>query len=145
MATSRPVPGLRQAVARGGSFANRDGPSLHTLRYAFKPESVDRAKSGWLRIASRGAVELRVPTASRDVIFNGHEEEYKTTELVLIRDSHGAWRLERLTRNVKNLTVARESSTARAGKPAPAQAAPIVDACKDAEVDAADLFGDDSD
>jgi len=147
-----PPKGVRLSVARGATFTSRDPPSLHTLRYAFKPESVARASSGRLRFAARGAVELRVATEAKEVVFNGNTEDHKSTEFALICDSDGSWRLEKLSKNIKNMTVSREAAPRvpppRRSPPRAARhtasasgAAALGEATEDADVDAHDLFG----
>lgn len=122
-----------------------------------------------MHLRGRGA-ELRLPTPSGDVVFNGHTEPHKTTEFALVRDADGHWSLVSLARNVKNLVPQREgdedvkrrrertlaatatattASDARAAEPR-AQSGPTAvptpsgarEVAADAEVDAADLFGD---
>ena len=102
-----PTAGEAVAVARGRTFGARDKPQMHTMRYTFKPESVGRARSGRLRLASRSAV-LEVPAGDRTVCFNGNVEPHKLTEFALICNRDGQWLIEKLSNNIKNLTVARD-------------------------------------
>jgi hypothetical protein len=51
---------------------------------------------------------------ARAVHFEGNVEPHKLTEFVLLRDSDGSLRLERLSQNVKNLKVVRDAAKATA-------------------------------
>jgi len=113
--TARLTPGVRYHVARGDSLVESGGPSYHTLRYAFKPDSVSHATNGSIHLGTSGAVKMHVQTGgARAVHFEGNVEPHKLTEFVLLRDSDGSLRLERLSQNVKNLKVVRDAAKATA-------------------------------
>ena len=113
--TARLTPGVRYHIARGDSLVESGGPSYHTLRYAFKPDSVSHATNGSIQLGTSGAVKMHVQTGgARVVSFEGNVEPHKLTEFVLLRDSDGSLRLERLSQNVKNLKVVRDAPKATA-------------------------------
>lgn len=113
--TARLTPGVKYHVARGDSLVESGGPSYHTLRYAFKPDSVSHATNGSIHLGTSGAVKMHVQTGgARAVHFEGNVEPHKLTEFVLLRDSDGSLRLERLSQNVKNLKVVRDAAKATA-------------------------------
>ena len=113
--TARLTPGVRYHVARGDSLVESGGPSYHTLRYAFLPDSVSHATNGSIHLGTSGAVKMHVQTGgARAVHFEGNVEPHKLTEFVLLRDSDGSLRLERLSQNVKNLKVVRDAAKATA-------------------------------
>ena len=113
--TARLTPGVRYNVARGDSLVESGGPSYHTLRYAFKPDSVSHATNGSIHLGTSGAVKMHVQTGGACAVhFEGNVEPHKLTEFVLLRDSDGSLRLERLSQNVKNLKVVRDAAKATA-------------------------------
>jgi len=168
-ASSVPTPGCRYAVTRGPSLAStsRAGTSCYdTLRYNFKPASATAAQGGRLMCSSSGRAQLCMPSAPKstsDAVFDGNSEAHRATAFALICDADGQWHLERLARNVKNLVYRRSADTAPpavkggstpltgGGRPLPASRAkppppPVAAGSteEDADVDEADLFGDDS-
>ena len=116
--TARLTPGVRYHIARGNSLVESGGPLYHTLRYAFLPDSVSHATNGSIHLGTSGAVKMQVQTggarAVNAVNFEGNVEPHKLTEFVLLRDSDGSLRLERLSQNVKNLKVVRDAAKATA-------------------------------
>ena len=88
------------------------GKSLHhTLRYSFKPSSIDATKRGKLNV--RGpSVELKMPsTNGGSVVFAGKSSEHKSSEYMLVCRK-GEWTLERLGHNILNLKAEREEKKA---------------------------------
>ena len=112
MAAWAPEAGKAYEVAVGTSFRRQGAQSkYHTLRYNFKPATVQQARKGKLTLDSSD-VELVVPQTSGGghVTFLGNSESHKETDCVLLCGKDGAWRIERLSRNIKNLKAERSAS-----------------------------------
>ncbi|KAF2316745.1 hypothetical protein GH714_042086 [Hevea brasiliensis] len=90
-----------------------------TLRYEFKPASIDKTKPGSLHKnkENRVSVEFQnIQLGKPKVTFEGSSEDYKENDAVLFFDGE-TFRLERLHRAVKQLRLLRqpgESATAAA-------------------------------
>ncbi|KAJ9153130.1 hypothetical protein P3X46_026607 [Hevea brasiliensis] len=104
----------------GPSF-KEDAPNNKycTLRYDFKPASIDKTKPGSLHKnkENRVSVEFQnIQLGKPKVTFEGSSEDYKENDAVLFFDGE-TFRLERLHRAVKQLRLLRqpgESATAAA-------------------------------
>ncbi|XP_061365044.1 uncharacterized protein LOC133308438 isoform X2 [Gastrolobium bilobum] len=89
----------------GPSFKDESSNKYCTLRYEFKPASVDKTKSGLLRKTKENRVSLEFQNnqlGKPKVTFEGNSEEYKENDAVLFFDGE-TLRLERLHRAVKQL------------------------------------------
>ncbi|KAF2323983.1 hypothetical protein GH714_005859 [Hevea brasiliensis] len=95
----------------GPSF-KEDAPNNKycTLRYEFKPASIDKAKTGSLHKnkENRVSVEFQnIQLGKPKVTFEGSSEDYKENDAVLFFDGE-TFRLERLHRAVKQLRLLRQ-------------------------------------
>ena len=99
------------AVALGESLRGRGRSSeLVSMRYTFKPTSADWSRPGKLRLSGRAA-ELEVASLESSApatLFSGTCDEAKETECLLLCDSSGQWRIERIHKHIKNLRPQRE-------------------------------------
>ena len=153
MSSSRSRPQGTFKVELGESFDadTRSSVAFHTLRYNFKPSAVAWSQTGRVRVHER-EVDLQIDGADdgdETTVFHGNVDEYKSTDCMLICGPDGKWRLERLSKNYKNLTASRSAgaalgrtSAADAGQE-PAAAAPAEE--EDDDVDEDELFGEDDD
>ncbi|KAL2324199.1 hypothetical protein Fmac_023257 [Flemingia macrophylla] len=102
---SAPEPDRWYNLTLGSSFKDESSNKYCTLRYEFKPASVDKTKPGLLRKSkeNRVAVEFQNNQVGKPkVTFEGNSEEYKENDAVLFFDGE-TLRLERLHRAVKQL------------------------------------------
>lgn len=102
---SAPEPDRWYNLTLGSSFKDDSSNKYCTLRYEFKPASVDKTKPGYLRKSkeNRVAVEFQNNQVGKPkVTFEGNSEEYKENDAVLFFDGE-TLRLERLHRAVKQL------------------------------------------
>ncbi|XP_050426190.1 ELL-associated factor 2-like [Adelges cooleyi] len=94
----------------GSTFSGK-GPGFHTLRYDFKPASVDVNKPASVDIdPSNREVTVTVPNfegaGAAHTVFKGSHKDYTTKECVLIIDhATGEITLEKLTTNVQLKTT----------------------------------------
>ncbi|TKY50942.1 Ell-associated factor Eaf [Spatholobus suberectus] len=89
----------------GPSFKEESSNKYCTLRYEFKPASVDKTKPGMLRKTKENRVSVEFQNnqiGKPKVTFEGNSEEYKENDAVLFFDGE-TLRLERLHRAVKQL------------------------------------------
>ncbi|KAF7808787.1 ell-associated factor Eaf [Senna tora] len=110
----------------GPSFKDESSNKYCTLRYEFKPASVDKTKPGLLRKTkeNRASVEFQNNQIGKPkVTFEGSCEEYKENDAVLFFDGE-TFRLERLHRAVKQLRHLRQPGESAAATAAAAVAAP---------------------
>ena len=141
-------------VTVGASFGAAAAATHHTLRYSFKPTSVQWAQRGSLAIRGEGAtLTMPATSASGTVVFRGKVGPPKTSECVLIcRD--GRWTLERLRSNFLHLKAEREDPgpkiQQRSSRRTGVMQAPSVETCTgaadatgDEDIDPSALFGDD--
>lgn len=112
----------------GPSFKSDSSSKFCTLRYEFKPASIDKTKSGSLHKTKENRVSVEFHNnqlGKPKVTFEGSSEEYKENDAVLFFDGE-TFRLERLHRAVKQLRHLRKpgESTAAASVVAAAQSVP---------------------
>ncbi|KAI5382612.1 hypothetical protein KIW84_070159 [Lathyrus oleraceus] len=115
-----PKPDTWYNLTLGPSFKDDSANKYCTLRYEFKPASVDKTKPGMLRKSKENRVSVEFQNnqiGKPKVTFEGNSEEYKENDAVLFFDGQ-TLRLERLDRAVKQLRHLRmpgESSAAASG------------------------------
>ncbi|GAB0096392.1 Ell-associated factor Eaf [Sergentomyia squamirostris] len=100
----------------GTTFTNPNaGTSFHTLKYDFKPASVDPSKMAILNVGSNNQVTVTVPHLDSSgvpkTVFKGNQKNY-TKECVLIVDKNtGQVTLEKLHHNIQVKKTRSESTT----------------------------------
>lgn len=103
--SSSPQPERWYELRLGSSFKERPSSKFCTLRYEFKPASIDKNQAGMLHKTkdNRVTVEFNNFQSGRPkVVFEGTSEDYKDNDGVLFFDGE-SFRLERLHRAVKRL------------------------------------------
>ncbi|KAH7571018.1 hypothetical protein ACOSQ2_019944 [Xanthoceras sorbifolium] len=114
-----PQPDRWYNLTLGSSFNDDSSNKYCTLRYEFKPASIDKTKPGTLHKNkdNRVSVEFQNNQLGKPkVTFEGSSEDYKENDAVLFFDGQ-TFRLERLHRAVKQLRHLRmpgESASAAA-------------------------------
>ncbi|EPS60444.1 hypothetical protein M569_14358, partial [Genlisea aurea] len=101
----------------GSSFRDDNPSKFCTLRYDFKPASIDKNQRGTLHKAKDNKVTVEfqnIQPGKPKVIFEGTSEDYKDNDAVLFFDGE-SFRLERLHRAVKRLRHNRTLGEASAG------------------------------
>ncbi|XP_031260968.1 ELL-associated factor 2 [Pistacia vera] len=100
-----PQPDRWYNLTLGSSFKDDSSNKYCTLRYEFKPASIDKTKPGSLhkKKDNRVSVEFQNNQLGKPkVTFGGSSEDYKENDAVLLFDGQ-TFRLERLHRAVKQL------------------------------------------
>lgn len=103
--TSAPQPERWYELKLGSSFNDRPSSKFCTLRYEFKPASIDKSQRGTLHKNkdNRVTVEFNNNQPGKPkVAFEGTNEDYKDNDGVMFFDGQ-SFRLERLHRAVKRL------------------------------------------
>ncbi|XP_053685789.1 ell-associated factor Eaf-like [Sabethes cyaneus] len=91
----------------GATFTHPSAQTAyHTLKYDFKPASVDVSKSATLEVGSNKEVTVTVPhldgSGVPNTVFKGNQQDYSMKDCVLIIDhATGEITLERLCSNVQ--------------------------------------------
>ncbi|EEF29743.1 suppressor protein SRP40 [Ricinus communis] len=124
-----PDPDRWYNITLGPSFKDHHNhhpsPKFCTLRYEFKPASIDKNQPGTLHKGKNNKVKVEYHNnqyGKPKVTFDGVSEDYKENDAVLFFDGEN-FRLERLHRAVKRLRHVRlpgESAAAAAATAAPA-------------------------
>ncbi|KAL5553381.1 hypothetical protein UlMin_040782 [Ulmus minor] len=116
----------------GPSFKAESSNKYCTLRYEFKPASIDKTKPGSLRKTKENRVNVEFHNnqlGKPKVNFEGSSEDYKENDAVLFFDGVNC-RLERLHRAVKQLRHLRqpgESAAAASSAAAAVHSGPAVE------------------
>ncbi|GLT35030.1 hypothetical protein SLA2020_095150 [Shorea laevis] len=108
--SSAPQSGRWYDLTLGSSFSDDSSNKYCTLRYEFKPASIDKTKPGSLHKNkdNRVTVEFHNNQLGKPkVTFEGSSEDYKDNDAVLFFDGK-TFRLERLHRAVKQLRHRRQ-------------------------------------
>ncbi|GMI63407.1 hypothetical protein like AT1G71080 [Hibiscus trionum] len=118
--STAPKPNRWYNISLGSSFKDQQQPSSKfcTLRYEFKPASIDKNQPGSLHKTKDNRVKVEFENNQQGkpkVTFEGTCEDYKDNDAVLFFDGE-TFRLERLHRAVKRLRHVRQpgESTAMA-------------------------------
>lgn len=125
-----PQPDRWYNLTLGPSFNDDSSNKYCTLRYEFKPASIDKTKAGSLHKNkdNRVSVEFQNNQLGKPkVTFEGSSEDYKENDAVLFFDGQ-TFRLERLHRAVKQLRHLRmpgESASAQLGPVSEPRLSPV--------------------
>lgn len=88
----------------GPSFTNSKAVAFHTIRYDFKPASVDISKSATIDVADTNQVTLTVPhldgAGVHHTVFKGSQKPYQKECVLIIDKITGEVTLEKLTGNI---------------------------------------------
>ncbi|KAH7650957.1 EAF family protein [Dioscorea alata] len=129
--SSAPQPERWYNLTLGASFKDQASVKFSTLRYEFKPASIDKSQAGSLHKNKENRVSVEFHNnqpGKPKVTFEGSSENYKDNDGVLFFDGQ-TFRLERLHRAVKRLRHVRlpgeaaAAAAASAATPMPAVAA----------------------
>lgn len=104
----------RRELKLGASFTNPKSTAFHTVRYDFKPASVDVNKSATIDVGTNNQVTVNVPhldgAGTSQTVFKGSQKPYQK-ECVLIFDPvTGQITLEKLTSNIQVKKTRSEST-----------------------------------
>jgi len=89
----------------GPTFTNSKGTAFHTLRYDFKPASVDESKAATVDVGSNHQVTVTVPhhdgSGTAQTVFKGSHRPYQRECVLIIDRNTGEITLEKLTNNIQ--------------------------------------------
>lgn len=104
----------------GKSFTERSGNAFHSVRYDFKPASVDTSKMATVDIGESHQVTVTVPhvEGTAQTVFRGSRRPYQKECVLIIDHNTGEITLEKLGTNIQlKKTRAEGSSRALLGRP----------------------------
>ncbi|MFQ6619435.1 hypothetical protein Gotur_000342 [Gossypium turneri] len=128
--STAPKPNRWYNISLGSSFKDQHQPNSKfcTLRYEFKPASIDKNQPGLLHKSKDYRVKVEFENNQHGkpkVTFDGVCEDYKDNDAVLFFNGE-AFRLERLHRAVKRLRHVRQPGESRAAATSTTAMAPSV-------------------
>ncbi|XP_015781177.1 ELL-associated factor 1 [Tetranychus urticae] len=118
--------GETRQLVLGDSFrnyrCNRGPKGLHTVRYDFKPASVDTTKVGDIEFGENNKVTVTMPNVESagfsQTVFKGSRKPHLKECVLIIDNETGELTLERLAHNI-TVKKTRAEGSSRAGLPRP--------------------------
>lgn len=113
----------RHELKLGASFDPKSGVAYHSVRYDFKPASVDTTKEALVEIGQGHHVTLTVPhvegSGKTHTVYKGNKRPVSKECVLIIDHDTGTFTLERLTNNinVKKTRMEGSSKVTPAGRP----------------------------
>jgi len=102
----------------GPTFSKNNGTGFHTLRYDFKPASVDESKVATVDVGQNTQVTVTVPhldgSGTMQTVFKGSQRNYQRECVLIIDRTTGEITLEKLTNNIQLKKTRMEPSKANA-------------------------------
>uniref|UniRef100_A0A1B6FRT3 Ell-associated factor Eaf n=1 Tax=Cuerna arida TaxID=1464854 RepID=A0A1B6FRT3_9HEMI len=100
----------------GPTFSNSEGTAFHTLRYDFKPASVDESKVATVDVGANQQVTVTVPhldgSGTMQTVFKGSHRPYQRECVLIIDRTTGEITLEKLASNIQLKKTRMEPSKA---------------------------------
>ncbi|CAH0385701.1 unnamed protein product [Bemisia tabaci] len=97
-------PGVRQ-IKLGASFTGDKSAGFHTLRYDFKPASVDPNKIATVDVGASNQISVTVPhldgAGTQQTVFKGSYRPYQKECVLIIDKVTGEITLEKLSNNIQ--------------------------------------------
>ncbi|KAM8971088.1 ELL-associated factor 1-like [Sarcophilus harrisii] len=122
--------GKEYCLTLGESFQKRPKSSFHTIRYDFKPASIDTLGEGELQVGKGDEVTITLPnipgSAAPVSVFKGNKRPCQRDYILIINHDTGECVLEKLSSNIQVKNIRTEGGSkiqARIDQP-PAQAPP---------------------
>ncbi|XP_037088903.1 ell-associated factor Eaf-like, partial [Pollicipes pollicipes] len=100
----------------GPSFSkNNRGSAFHTVRYDFKPASVDPSKMATVDVGENHSVTVTVPhiEGSNHTVYRGNGRPYQKECVLVVDHETGEIRLEKLSENIQVKKTRSEGPTPR--------------------------------
>ncbi|XP_021242483.1 ELL-associated factor 1 isoform X3 [Numida meleagris] len=122
----------------GESFERRPKASFHTIRYDFKPASIDTSCEGEIQVGKGDDVTITLPhipgSTPPMTVFKGNKRPYQKDCVLIINHDTGEYVLEKLSSNIQvkktraegssKIQARIEQQSARASQPPPQFRAP---------------------
>lgn len=104
----------------GPSFDSKSGVAYHSIRYDFKPASVDITKEAQVEIGQGHHVTLTVPhvegSGKTHTVYKGNKRPVSKECVLIIDHDTGTFTLERLTNNI-NVKKTRMEGSSKVARP----------------------------
>ncbi|XP_075209958.1 ELL-associated factor [Lycorma delicatula] len=104
----------RHELKFGSSFMNSKSTSFHTVKYDFKPASVDASKRATVDVGSNHQVTVTVPhldgSGTAHTVFKGSQRPYQKECVLIIDRDTGEITLEKLSTCIQLKKTRQESS-----------------------------------
>ncbi|XP_072436041.1 ELL-associated factor 2 [Chiloscyllium punctatum] len=88
----------------GGSFDRQPKCGFHTVRYDFKPASIDTAREGDLEVGKGEQITITFPNIEGSMppisVFKGSKRPYLKECVLIVNHDTGEYRLEKLSSNI---------------------------------------------
>ncbi|KAF0300975.1 Ell-associated factor Eaf [Amphibalanus amphitrite] len=100
----------------GASFSKGNkGTAFHSVRYDFKPASVDPSKTATVDVGDNHSVTVTVPhiEGTNHTVYRGNSRPYQKECVLIVDHETGDIRLERLTENIQVKKTRSEGPTPR--------------------------------
>lgn len=89
----------------GTTFSNPRNASFHTLKYDFKPASVDESKMATVDIGQNNQVTVTVPhldgAGTLQTVFKGNQKKYTKECVLIVNKTTGEITIEKLSNNLQ--------------------------------------------
>ncbi|KAL1787580.1 ELL-associated factor 1 [Sigmodon hispidus] len=99
----------------GESFEKRPRTSFHTIRYDFKPASIDTSCEGELQVGKGDEVTITLPhipgSTPPMTVFKGNKRPYQKDCVLIINHDTGEYVLEKLSSNIQVKKTRAEGSS----------------------------------
>ncbi|XP_051721624.1 ELL-associated factor 1 [Ctenopharyngodon idella] len=99
----------------GDSFEKRPKSSFHTIRYDFKPASIDTSCEGELQVGKGEEVTIKLPHISGSTppmtVFKGNKRPYQKDCVLIINHDTGEFMLEKLSSSIQVKKTRAEGSS----------------------------------
>ncbi|XP_077515664.1 uncharacterized protein LOC144125822 isoform X2 [Amblyomma americanum] len=99
----------------GRSFSSSSGSAFHSIRYDFKPASVDTSKSANVEVGEKNQITVTVPhiegSGTAHTVFKGSQRPYQRECVLVVDNVTGEVTLERLSCNIQLKKTRAEGSS----------------------------------
>ncbi|XP_014343036.1 ELL-associated factor 1 [Latimeria chalumnae] len=110
-----PLDNEEHVLKLGESFEKRPKSSFHTIRYDFKPASIDTSCEGELQVGKGDEVSITLPhipgSTPPMTVFKGNKRPYQKDCVLIINHDTGEFVLEKLSSNIQVKKTRAEGSS----------------------------------
>ncbi|XP_006635596.1 ELL-associated factor 1 [Lepisosteus oculatus] len=113
--SSNPLLDKEHVLKLGESFEKRPKSSFHTIRYDFKPASIDTSCEGELQVGKGDEVTITLPhipgSTPPMTVFKGNKRPYQKDCVLIINHDTGEFMLEKLSSSIQVKKTRAEGSS----------------------------------
>lgn len=125
---SLPIDNQPHELKLGSSFEPNSRVGFHTIRYDFKPASVDTNKEACVEVGAGNQVTVTVPhvegSGSSHTVFKGNKQPLMKECVLVIDHKKGTYTLEKLTSKI-TVKKTRQDGSSKAFQHIPGRTTPI--------------------